>query len=147
MFVSRCLCSDLILISEVEEFSRNMKVIIDCDSGNDDAWAIISLLRAEQKCDYKVIAITCVNGNTTVDHSALNNLLILKTLGRLDDVPVYRGAESALIANNTKYEPFHGADGFGMIYTDKPSEDLVQKKHAVLAMKEYIDQVNIIAMN
>jgi inosine-uridine nucleoside N-ribohydrolase len=64
-----------------------MKVIIDCDSGNDDSWAIISLLRAEEKCDYKVIAITCVNGNTTVDHSSLNTLLVLKTLNRLD-VPV-----------------------------------------------------------
>lgn len=84
-----------------------MKVIVDCDTGNgeyyywtcrhqihriqtlflDDAWAIISLLKAEKKCDYEVIAITCVNGNTTVDHSSLNTLMILKTLGRLD-VPV-----------------------------------------------------------
>lgn len=64
-----------------------MKVIVDCDSGNDDAWAIISLLKAEHKCNYKVIAITCVNGNTSVDHSSLNTLMILKTLNRLD-VPV-----------------------------------------------------------
>jgi Inosine-uridine preferring nucleoside hydrolase len=64
-----------------------MKVIVDCDSGNDDAWAIISLLRAEHKCDYKVIAITSVHGNTSVDHSSQNTLMILKTLNRLD-VPV-----------------------------------------------------------
>ena len=64
-----------------------MKVIIDCDSGNDDSWAIISLLKAEQKCDFKVVAITHVNGNTTVDHSTLNTLLVLKSLNRLD-VPV-----------------------------------------------------------
>lgn len=60
---------------------------MDCDSGNDDSWAIISLLKAEQKCDFKVIAITCVHGNTTVDHSSLNTLLVLRTLNRLD-VPV-----------------------------------------------------------
>lgn len=118
-----------------------MKVIVDCDSGNDDAWAIISLLTAEHKYDYKVIALTCVNGNTTVDHSALNNLLILKTLNRIDDVSVYKGATSSLIENKTHYEPFHGIDGFGMIYEDKPSEELIQKKHAVMAIKDYIEEV------
>lgn len=117
-----------------------MKVIVDCDTGNDDAWAIISLLRAEQNLNYKVIAITCVDGNTTVDHSALNNLLILQTLDRLD-IPVYKGAESALIKNTAEHEPFHGIDGFGMIYSDKPSKDLIQEKHAVLAIKDYIDEV------
>lgn len=64
-----------------------MKVIIDCDSGNDDSWAIISLLKAEKKCDYQVIAITHVDGNTTVDHSTLNTLMVLKSLNRLD-IPV-----------------------------------------------------------
>lgn len=63
------------------------KIIVDCDTGNDDAWAIISLLRAEQILDFKVKAITCVNGNTTVDHSSMNTLLVLKTLNRLD-IPV-----------------------------------------------------------
>lgn len=118
-----------------------MKVIVDCDTGNDDAWAIISLLQAEKKFGYKVIALTCVNGNTTVDHSSLNNLLILKTLNRLD-IPVYKGAESSFILNNHQYVPFHGADGFGMIYDNKPSEDLIQKKHAVEALKDYINEVD-----
>lgn len=118
-----------------------MKVIIDCDSGNDDAWAIISLLRAEHRLDYKVLALTCVNGNTTVDHSSLNNLLILQTLNRLD-VPVFKGAETSLILQQIHHEPFHGLDGFGMIYADKPRKDLVQEKHAVMALKEFIDEVS-----
>ena len=118
-----------------------MKVIVDCDTGNDDAWAIISLVAAEKKFGYKVIAITCVNGNTTVDHSSLNNLLLLKTLNRLEDIPVYKGAESSLILNDHQYESFHGTDGFGMIYDEKPSKDLVQKKHAVEALRDYINEV------
>lgn len=117
-----------------------MKVIIDCDSGNDDAWAIISLLRAESKSNYEVIAVTCVNGNTTVDHSSLNNLMILETCNR-KDIPVYKGAESSLIKSTEPYEPFHGLDGFGMVYESKPSHQLVQKKHAVMALKDYIEQV------
>lgn len=81
-------------------------------------------------------------GNTTVDHSALNNLLILQTLNRLDDVPVFKGATSSLIENTHHYEPFHGADGFGMIFDEKPSENLVQTKHAVMALKDFIDEVS-----
>lgn len=119
-----------------------MKIVIDCDTGNDDAWAIISLLRAEHKSNYKVVGITCVNGNTKVEHSSLNTLLVLKTLGRLD-IPVFEGATGSLIKNDHHYEPFHGADGFGMVYApeDKPSKDLVQKKHAVHALKDFIDEV------
>lgn len=119
-----------------------MKVVIDCDTGNDDAWAIISLLRAEHKSNYKVLGITCVNGNTTVDYSSVNTLLVLKTLDRLD-VPVFKGATSSLIANKQHYEPFHGVDGFGMVYATeaKPSKELVQTKHAVQALKDFIDEV------
>lgn len=117
-------------------------VIIDCDSGNDDAWAIISLLKAEKKLNLKLLAITCCNGNTTVNHSALNNLLILETVDRMD-VPVYAGAESSLIKKTEYYKPFHGADGFGEIYKTKPDKELLQKKHAVEALKDYINEVCI----
>lgn len=124
-----------------------MKVVIDCDTGNDDAWAIISLLRAEHKSNYKVIGITCVNGNTTVEHSSLNTLLVLKTLDRLD-IPVFKGTSGSLIKNKQHYEPFHGVDGFGMVYSleDKPSKDLVQTKHAVQALKDFIDEVRIFSL-
>ena len=41
-------------------------------------------------------------------------------------------------------EMFHGEDGFGMIYKpeEKPSKDLLQKKHAVIALKDFIEEVN-----
>ncbi|CAO1390410.1 unnamed protein product [Diamesa serratosioi] len=118
---------------------KPVPVIIDCDSGNDDAWAIISLLKAEKKFNLKLLAITCCNGNTTVDHSTLNNLLILETVNRMD-VPVYAGAESSLIKKTEYYKPFHGADGFGEIYKTKPDKELLQKKHAVEALKDYIEE-------
>lgn len=122
---------------------EGLKVILDCDPGNDDAWAIISLLRSEEKFGFKVIALTSVHGNTSVHHSAQNNLLILKTLNRLHDVPVYKGAETSLIINDGHFESFHGPDGFGMIYDDKPSEDLIQKKHAVDALRDHINEVRM----
>lgn len=116
-------------------------VIIDCDTGNDDAWAIISLLKGETQFNFKVLAITCCNGNTTVNHSSLNNLMILKTLDRMD-VPIYVGAESSLIKKLEYESSVHGSDGFGDVYTDKPDKELLQKKHAVEALKDYIEEVS-----
>lgn len=41
------------------------KLIIDCDAGIDDAQAIMLALA---RPDAEVLAITCVSGNTEVDH-------------------------------------------------------------------------------
>lgn len=61
------------------------KVVVDNDCGNDDAWAIYSLIKAEEKLkNLKVLGITSVSGNCHVDHSSVNSLMVLKTLDRLD---------------------------------------------------------------
>lgn len=120
--------------------SKFIPVVIDCDPGIDDAWAIISLLKSEERFNFKVQGITIVNGNTSVEHGSQNVLLILKTLDRLD-VRVYRGADSSLLHKRGFYTKHHGTDGFGDYYKDKPSLDLVQKKHAVEALREMIEEV------
>lgn len=117
------------------------KVVIDCDPGNDDAWAIISLLKCEKEMNVKVMGITVANGNTSVENGCRNVLLVLKTLGRLD-VPVYAGAESSLLIKPDYKASFHGEDGFSDVYQDKPSLDLVQKKHAVEGLKDLIYRVS-----
>lgn len=117
------------------------KVVIDCDPGNDDAWAIISLLKCEKQMNVKVLAITVANGNTSVENGCRNALLVLKTLGRLD-VPVYAGAENPILVKPGYKATFNGADGFSDVYPDKPSFDLVQKKHAVEGLRELIEDVS-----
>jgi inosine-uridine nucleoside N-ribohydrolase len=59
-------------------------VIIDCDPGSDDAWALVALLKAEPIKDYKILGITCCSGNTTIDQTTLNALASLKLMNRLD---------------------------------------------------------------
>ncbi|KAG5682913.1 hypothetical protein PVAND_012231 [Polypedilum vanderplanki] len=115
-----------------------MKIIVDVDTGNDDAWAIISLLRAEEICDFKVIAITCVAGNTTIENSVCNTLKVLEICNR-QDVPVYPGAKSSLLMNSETKEGFHGIDGLNDVYNEKLSMELAQKKNAVEAIRDYID--------
>lgn len=61
------------------------KVIIDTDAGPDDAAAIFMALNGQKyNSELKVIAITCVNGNTIVDNVVVNVLKTLKTANRLD---------------------------------------------------------------
>lgn len=115
-------------------------IVIDCDPGTDDAWALISLLQSEAKANLKVKGITIANGNTSVDNSCRNALLLLQRLNRLD-VPVFVGAESSLLIRAGFYSKFHGSDGFSDVFEEKPSRDLVQKKHAVEALREFIDHV------
>lgn len=59
-------------------------VIIDVDAGCDDAWAILMLIKAEEKMNIKILAITCVAGNTTLDNVTRNVARILQTAKRTD---------------------------------------------------------------
>ena len=55
------------------------KVIIDLDTGVDDAEALMIALR--HKASVEILAITCVHGNTNVDQVCLNTLTVLKVCG------------------------------------------------------------------
>lgn len=70
---------------------KKRKVIIDCDTGTDDAVAVIALLLAE---NVEVIGITSVFGNLPVEYTAKNNLSLVHFLHR--DIPVYVGCPHAL---------------------------------------------------
>ena len=60
-------------------------VIIDTDAGLDDAWAMFMMLRAHKSIEvpFKVIAITCVKGNTSVDNVTVNVTRVLSVAKEL----------------------------------------------------------------
>lgn len=60
-------------------------VILDCDGGSDDAWALILLLKAEAEKQLTLLGVTvCGGGNTSLHNAAYNILRILKSYGRLE---------------------------------------------------------------
>lgn len=60
-------------------------VIVDTDMGCDDAWALQMILKAEKHLkNVKVLAITLVNGNTTVENALKNTYRMLDGLDRTD---------------------------------------------------------------
>ena len=75
-----------------------MKVIVDTDPGIDDAVALGMLLTRK---DVEILAITCVNGNVSVDQTTINALKILEAFDR-KDVSVFKGADNPLLGNHKK---------------------------------------------
>jgi pyrimidine-specific ribonucleoside hydrolase len=82
-------------------------VILDVDTGVDDA---LALLLAVRSLDLDVRAVTCVAGNADVDQVVRNTLVVLDAAGA-GDVPVARGADRPLLEPPRHARQVHGADG------------------------------------
>ena len=63
------------------------KIIVDCDPGVDDCQALSLVLKAHKKGLVEVLAITIVNGNTSVYYGARNALRLLQTIDMLHVSP------------------------------------------------------------
>lgn len=85
------------------------KVILDVDTGVDDALAIIYGIESKQ---IEFLGITTVSGNVPVSMTTENTLKVLQLTGR-NDIKVYPGAERPIL-REPKYEfHVHGSDGIG----------------------------------
>lgn len=70
------------------------KIILDVDTGTDDAIAIMCAL---QSGEFDVAGICTVNGNRGVEYTTENTCRLLEYLGR-EEIPVYKGAPLPLVA-------------------------------------------------
>lgn len=85
-------------------------VLVDCDTGVDDAMALLYLLHRD---DIDVVAVTSVFGNNRAAQCAHNSLRVLELVGR-SDIPVAVGAEKPLVGEVTYLATHvHGSDGLG----------------------------------
>ncbi len=90
-------------------------VIIDCDTGADDALALLLALRSPQ---LNVLGITCVAGNVPLDKVVPNTLRVVENSGK--QVPVMAGASQPLLCPLQTAEVVHGSDGLGDLGFDPP---------------------------
>ncbi len=101
-------------------------VIIDCDTGIDDALALLLALRSP---DFDVLGITCVNGNVTLDKVVINTLKVVDHSGK--DVPVYSGAQFPLLPEKSENAPqIHGTNGLGDLSFPETRRQ-VEKENAI----------------
>lgn len=84
-------------------------VILDVDTGVDDALALLLATRSPQ---LNVLAVTCVGGNVPLDRVVTNTLNVLEAAGH-PEVPVAIGATGPLREDLKHAQGFHGTDGLG----------------------------------
>lgn len=104
------------------------KIIMDVDTGIDDALAIAYLLKKEAN----IIGFTTVFGNVQVDVAHRNTHLILDKLG--GDIPVYIGADRPLDQEapyEVRAQEVHGHDGLANLLSEKEQEMKKEGKDAI----------------
>jgi len=82
-------------------------IILDCDPGHDDA---IALLLALASPEVRLLGVTTVSGNQTLDKTTANAIRVLDHIGR-DDVSVAAGAARPLIRERHVAAEVHGETG------------------------------------
>ncbi|MDP9015403.1 MAG: nucleoside hydrolase [Thermoproteota archaeon] len=91
---------------------RAKKVLMDVDTGIDDAVAIMVALQSPK---IEIIGITSVTGNVTARAAALNTLGILRVMDKESKIPVVIGASRPLSRKIVHAEQVHGKRGLGNI--------------------------------
>ena len=104
------------------------KILIDTDTGSDDAVALIMALREPS---VHVEAITTVMGNVEVELATRNALLSIERAGTYAP-PVYQGLSTGVINDPLEGKDYgiHGRDGMGDLGLPAPSGS-AEKEHAV----------------
>ncbi|MCH5672490.1 nucleoside hydrolase [Streptomyces gilvus] len=109
-------------------------VIIDCDTGVDDA---LALLFAVRHPGIDLRAVTCVAGNTDVDGVVRNTLTVLEQAGA-PEIPVGRGAERPLIEPVRTARHVHGVDGMGDLGLPAPTRTPADVDAVTLLRREIL---------
>ncbi len=97
--------------------TQTCRMIIDVDTGVDDAMAIFYAVR---RPDIRLEALTTTFGNTDTAIATENTLRMLELLGR-PDIPVARGVARSLIHPYVRRaDHVHGANAIGDVELPKP---------------------------
>jgi purine nucleosidase len=87
-----------------------LRLLIDTDTGSDDA---VALVMALMHPGVAVEAVTVVAGNVPLEQGTQNALYTLELCG--SDAPVFRGSAAPLLAPLESAQNVHGLDGMGDI--------------------------------
>ncbi|MFP3420305.1 nucleoside hydrolase [Bacillus sp. SIMBA_154] len=89
--------------------ANTKKLILDVDTGIDDAIGILLAVKSKQ---FDMLGITTVCGNVSVDAATLNTCKVLE-LVEADEIPVIKGSATPLLRAPHYEHRVHGEDGIG----------------------------------
>ena len=95
------------------------KMILDCDTGHDDA---IALMVASKHPDIELLGVTVVAGNQTLPKTLKNTLNVADHLGL--NVPVYGGMSLPLVREQYVADDVHGETGLDGPALPEPDHEL-----------------------
>ena len=110
-------------------------IILDVDTGKDDA---LALMLAVRHPDIEVHAVTCVEGNTSLAQVVDNTLRVLDLVGAPADIPVAAGARSPLVQPSRDASMVHGANGLADLTLPEPTRK-VSDLHAVELLRRELE--------
>jgi pyrimidine-specific ribonucleoside hydrolase len=108
-----------------QQDQERIPVILDVDTGIDDAYALMFAARSPA---LDLRAVTCVAGNTPVEKVVSNTAYVLDVSGAAE-IPVARGAARPLLASLAHPTEIHGTDGLGGF--SRPSDRRIEHIAAV----------------
>ncbi len=94
-----------------------MKLILDLDTGIDDAFALAYALASP---DVELLGVTCTYGNVLVDDAVRNTLALLELFDR-PEVPVFTGPSPSGFEVAEVSAFIHGANGLGEVELPEPA--------------------------
>lgn len=104
---------------------KKTKVIIDCDTGIDDAVALVMAWGLRERLE--ILGVTTVAGNVGVEQTLKNTLNVLNLIGA-GSIPVAKGAEKPVERAAFKASGVHGVSGLrGYMFEEDSSEAFVEE--------------------
>lgn len=119
------------------QIMKKRPFIIDCDTGTDDAIAIIAAFGCEE---IDVRAITSVNGNAREKDTSRNNRNLAAHFGW--DVEVAHGARLPFFQRGVYYSSTHGATGLGNLELRDAEEYPFSKDMAPEVIRRIAEEAN-----
>ena len=104
---------------------EKIKMILDCDTGHDDA---VALMLAAGHPRIELLGVTVVAGNQVLERTVENTLNVCQHLDI--PVPVYAGCDRPLVRDQVVAGDIHGKSGLdGPVFPERVRE--AEKEHAV----------------
>ena len=113
------------------------KVIIDCDPGIDDMFALILCIR-----HLDVRGIVAVGGNTGLEYTQRNARFATELTGR-PDIPVYAGYDMPMLNQLVRATEVHGSGGIGDIEIREPEKKLEKEHGADFLIRTFMENDDI----
>ncbi|MDP7621041.1 MAG: nucleoside hydrolase [SAR324 cluster bacterium] len=122
-----------------------IKLLMDVDTGIDDALALFYLAHAQKKGEIEILGSTTVGGNVEVGQTTLNTLKIWEMLDL--DIPVASGAKQPLMVPLNPAPFVHGDDGLGNTFLPAPKKLASEESAAEMIIRlshEYAGELTLL---